>query len=85
MICFSFDNDKFNLFQAWEDTSFNWESLTKNLVSYPKAKLEDGQITESFHRSVSKRRHSHQTTEHELEVQNFCFLQHLNWVLNFTL
>jgi hypothetical protein len=39
------------------------------LTSYPKAKLEDGQV-ESFHRSVGKRRASHQNSEHELEVRN---------------
>jgi len=39
------------------------------LTSYPKAKLEDGQV-ESFHRSVGKRRASHQNSEHELEVSS---------------
>lgn len=38
------------------------------LTSYPKAKLEDGQM-EPFHRSVGKRRASHQNSEHELEVR----------------
>lgn len=38
------------------------------LASYPKAKLEEGQIADSFHRSVGKRRASHQSSEHELEV-----------------
>ncbi|XP_063853822.1 neurofibromin-like isoform X3 [Scylla paramamosain] len=53
--------------QAWEDTFINWESSTKMLVSYPKAKLEEGQISDSFHRTVCKRRPSHQSTEHEME------------------
>ncbi|XP_066962551.1 neurofibromin isoform X3 [Macrobrachium rosenbergii] len=56
--------------QAWEDTFINWENSTKMLVSYPKAKLDDAQITDSFHRSVCKRRHSHQSSEHELEGQD---------------
>ncbi|XP_054264930.1 neurofibromin isoform X3 [Macrosteles quadrilineatus] len=53
---------------AWEETFRNWESSTKLLTSYPKAKLEDGQV-EPFHRSVGKRRASHQNSEHELEDQ----------------
>ena len=59
--------------QAWEDTFMNWEATTKMLVSYPsKGKLEpfgEGQACDSLHRSVSKRRASHQSTEHELEDQ----------------
>ncbi|CAL4085022.1 unnamed protein product, partial [Meganyctiphanes norvegica] len=54
--------------QAWEDTFINWENSTKALVSYPKAKLDEGQITDSFHRG--KRRASHQSSEHELEIQD---------------
>ncbi|XP_023719668.1 neurofibromin isoform X2 [Cryptotermes secundus] len=53
---------------AWEETFRNWEVSTKTLTSYPKAKLEDGQV-ESFHRSAGKRRASHQNSEHELEDQ----------------
>ncbi|PSN44310.1 Neurofibromin [Blattella germanica] len=53
---------------AWEETFRNWEASTRMLTSYPKAKLEDGQV-ESFHRSVGKRRASHQNSEHELEDQ----------------
>ncbi|XP_045482705.1 neurofibromin [Harmonia axyridis] len=53
---------------AWEETFMNWNSMYKILSSYPKAKVEDGQI-ESFHRSTGKRRASHQNSEHELEDQ----------------
>lgn len=53
---------------AWEETFRNWDLSTKMLTSYPKAKLEDGQI-EALHRSVGKRRSSHQSSEHELEEQ----------------
>lgn len=52
---------------AWEETFMNWNSVWKNLASYPKAKAEDGQM-EPFHRSMGKRRASHQNSEHELEV-----------------
>ncbi|RWS09353.1 neurofibromin-like protein, partial [Dinothrombium tinctorium] len=56
--------------QAWEDTFMNWEQTTKLLVSYPKAKHElEGQICDSIHRTIAKRRASHQSTEHELEDQ----------------
>ncbi|XP_077535309.1 neurofibromin 1 isoform X3 [Haemaphysalis longicornis] len=55
---------------AWEDTFMNWDAVTKLLVSYPKTKLEEGQmICESLHRTIGKRRASHQSTEHELEDQ----------------
>uniref|UniRef100_T1J6E5 Neurofibromin n=1 Tax=Strigamia maritima TaxID=126957 RepID=T1J6E5_STRMM len=54
--------------QAWEDTFNNWDVVTKTLVSYPKVKLEEGQISDSF-RTAGKRRASHQSTEHELEDQ----------------
>ncbi|KYB29814.1 Neurofibromin-like Protein [Tribolium castaneum] len=53
---------------AWEETFMNWNSMSKNLSSYPKAKVEDGQM-EPFHRSMGKRRASHQNSEHELEEQ----------------
>ncbi|CAN7985404.1 unnamed protein product [Ixodes hexagonus] len=47
----------------------NWDVVTKLLVSYPKSKLEEGQICESLHRTIGKRRASHQSTDHELEDQ----------------
>lgn len=55
--------------QAWEDTFLNWDSTTKFLVSYPKSKLDNSEQLDSLHRNVSKRRASHQSTEHELEDQ----------------
>ncbi|KAK2173204.1 hypothetical protein NP493_892g01057 [Ridgeia piscesae] len=54
--------------QAWVDTFRNWESSTRHLVNYPKTKLEDGILGDTPHRIVPKRRTSHQSTEHELEV-----------------
>lgn len=53
---------------AWEETFTNWEVTSRQLVNYPKSKTEDSQI-ESFHRSMGKRRASHQNSEHELEEQ----------------
>ncbi|KAF6216642.1 hypothetical protein GE061_000988 [Apolygus lucorum] len=53
---------------AWEETFRNWDVLTKMLTSYPKTKLEDGTL-EPFHRTVGKRRASHQNSEHDLEDQ----------------
>ncbi|KAM7311836.1 hypothetical protein ISCGN_008743, partial [Ixodes scapularis] len=58
--------------QAWEDTFMNWDVVTKLLVSYPKSKLEEGQICESLHRTIGKRRASHQSTDHELELPYTC-------------
>ncbi|KPM02360.1 neurofibromin-like protein [Sarcoptes scabiei] len=55
--------------QAWEDTFLNWDTTTKFLVSYPKSKLDNAEQMDGLHRNVSKRRQSHQSTEHELEDQ----------------
>lgn len=56
--------------QAWEDSYLNWDAITKFLVSYPKSKLEtSSEQSDSIHRNISKRRASHQNTEHELEDQ----------------
>jgi neurofibromin 1 len=53
---------------AWEETFRNWEVTSKLLQSYPKGKPEDGQA-EAFHRSMGKRRASHQSSEHDFEEQ----------------
>lgn len=56
---------------AWEETFMNWNGVCKNLSTYPKQqRAEDGQIMEPFHRSMGKRRASHQNSEHDLEVSN---------------
>lgn len=52
----------------------NWENSTRYLDNYPKTRLEEGVIGETFHRS-GKRRTSHQSTEHELEVRNIHFVE----------
>lgn len=49
-------------------TPSNWEITCKLLQSYPKGKTEDG-ATEVVHRSMGKRRTSHQSSEHDLEEQ----------------
>ncbi|XP_055612149.1 neurofibromin isoform X6 [Uranotaenia lowii] len=53
---------------AWEETFRNWEVTSKVLQNYPKGKPEEGQA-EVFHRSMGKRRASHQSSEHDLEEQ----------------
>jgi hypothetical protein len=42
--------------------------MTNMLTSYPKTKQEESQV-EAFHRAMSKRRASHHSSEHELEVK----------------
>lgn len=53
---------------AWEETFRNWEMMSKGLQAFSKSRLEDAQL-EPFHRSMSKRRASHQNSEHDLEDQ----------------
>ena len=55
----------------------NWESSTRYLVNYPKTKMDENVIGESLYRTMTKRRTSHQSTEHELE-------DHLNEWANMT-
>ncbi|XP_063809730.1 neurofibromin isoform X8 [Pseudophryne corroboree] len=45
--------------EAWEDTHAKWEQATKLILNFPKTKLEDGQVTESLHKTIVKRRMSH--------------------------
>ncbi|XP_073471103.1 neurofibromin isoform X2 [Aquarana catesbeiana] len=45
--------------EAWEDTYAKWEQATKLILNFPKTKLEDGQVTESLHKTIVKRRMSH--------------------------
>lgn len=58
----------FGVQPAWEETFRNWEATSKILQSFPKGKPEDGQA-EMFHRTIGKRRASHQSSEHDLEEQ----------------
>ena len=57
--------------QAWEDCYSCWQAVTNELSSFPRVKPsnESGQITDSLHRTISKRRTSHQSTDHEQEDQ----------------
>ncbi|XP_048468774.1 neurofibromin isoform X1 [Rhincodon typus] len=45
--------------EAWEDTYTKWDHATKLILNYPKTKMEDGQVTESLHKTIVKRRMSH--------------------------
>ncbi|XP_072099532.1 neurofibromin isoform X2 [Mobula birostris] len=45
--------------EAWEDTHTKWEHATKLILNYPKTKIEDGQVSESLHKTIVKRRMSH--------------------------
>ncbi|XP_074045098.1 neurofibromin isoform X7 [Macrotis lagotis] len=45
--------------EAWEDTYAKWDQATKLILNYPKAKIEDGQVAESLHKTIVKRRMSH--------------------------
>ncbi|GAB0093775.1 neurofibromin [Sergentomyia squamirostris] len=56
------------VYTAWEETYRNWEVTSKLLQCYPKGKTEDGQA-EMFHRTMGKRRASHQSTDHDLDEQ----------------
>lgn len=53
---------------AWDETFRNWEATSKLLQTYPKGKPE-GEQAEVLHRSMGKRRASHQSSEHDLEEQ----------------
>ncbi|MGH0174876.1 UNVERIFIED_CONTAM: hypothetical protein FKN15_069609 [Acipenser sinensis] len=44
---------------AWEDTYAKWDQATKLILNYPKTRIEDGQVTESLHKTIVKRRMSH--------------------------
>ncbi|KAK6475592.1 neurofibromin isoform X1 [Huso huso] len=45
--------------EAWEDTYAKWDQATKLILNYPKTRIEDGQVTESLHKTIVKRRMSH--------------------------
>ena len=70
--------------QAWEETFRNWENGTRSLVNYPKTKPEETlMIGDTIHRTVTKRRTSHQNTEHELEVRRHQWRPGA-WISNYT-
>ncbi|XP_043910571.1 neurofibromin isoform X1 [Protopterus annectens] len=45
--------------EAWEDTYAKWDIATKSILNYPKTKIEDGQASDSLHKTIVKRRMSH--------------------------
>lgn len=62
------------VYPAWEETFRNWTASYKSIsASSSKTRSDDNQM-EPFHRSVGKRRASHQNSEHELEVKSPHFL-----------
>lgn len=57
--------------QAWEESFMNWDSTTKHFMQYPKGKVSGAEeapqgMSEFHHRG--KRRASHHSSDHDLEV-----------------
>lgn len=60
--------------QAWEESFMNWDSTTKHFNQYPKGKVsgtEEPPQGEFHHRG--KRRPSHHSSDHDLEVSFIVF------------
>ncbi|XP_029467778.1 neurofibromin isoform X5 [Rhinatrema bivittatum] len=64
--------------EAWEDTHTKWEVATKHILNYPKTKLEDGQCTESLHKTIVKRRMSHVSGGGSIDLSDTDSLQ--EWI-----
>nr|XP_033778429.1 neurofibromin isoform X3 [Geotrypetes seraphini] len=64
--------------EAWEDTYTKWEVATKHILNYPKTKLEDGQGTESLHKTIVKRRMSHVSGGGSIDLSDTDSLQ--EWI-----
>ncbi|XP_064425136.1 neurofibromin [Latimeria chalumnae] len=64
--------------EAWEDTHTKWEHATKLILNYPKAKLEDGPVTESLHKTIVKRRMSHVSGGGSIDLSDTDSLQ--EWI-----
>ncbi|XP_053130571.1 neurofibromin isoform X2 [Hemicordylus capensis] len=64
--------------EAWEDTHLKWETATKLILNYPKTKLEDGQVTESLHKTIVKRRMSHVSGGGSIDLSDTDSLQ--EWI-----
>ncbi|KAM4796529.1 neurofibromin isoform 2-T2 [Rhinophrynus dorsalis] len=64
--------------EAWEDTHAKWEQATKLILNFPKAKLEDGQVTESLHKTIVKRRMSHVSGGGSIDLSDTDSLQ--EWI-----
>uniref|UniRef100_A0A8C5SAB8 Neurofibromin 1 n=1 Tax=Laticauda laticaudata TaxID=8630 RepID=A0A8C5SAB8_LATLA len=64
--------------EAWEDTHFKWEAATKLILNYPKTKMEDGQVAESLHKTIVKRRMSHVSGGGSIDLSDTDSLQ--EWI-----
>ncbi|OXB79091.1 UNVERIFIED_CONTAM: hypothetical protein H355_005967 [Colinus virginianus] len=64
--------------EAWEDTHAKWEQATKLILNYPKTKMEDGQVTESLHKTIVKRRMSHVSGGGSIDLSDTDSLQ--EWI-----
>ncbi|XP_063153356.1 neurofibromin isoform X2 [Candoia aspera] len=64
--------------EAWEDTHFKWETATKLILNYPKTKMEDGQVAESLHKTIVKRRMSHVSGGGSIDLSDTDSLQ--EWI-----
>ncbi|XP_053310942.1 neurofibromin isoform X1 [Spea bombifrons] len=64
--------------EAWEDTHAKWEQATKLILNFPKTKLEDGQVTESLHKTIVKRRMSHVSGGGSIDLSDTDSLQ--EWI-----
>uniref|UniRef100_A0A7M4ET45 Neurofibromin n=1 Tax=Crocodylus porosus TaxID=8502 RepID=A0A7M4ET45_CROPO len=64
--------------EAWEDTHTKWEQATKLILNFPKTKMEDGQVTESLHKTIVKRRMSHVSGGGSIDLSDTDSLQ--EWI-----
>uniref|UniRef100_A0A803SV01 Neurofibromin 1 n=1 Tax=Anolis carolinensis TaxID=28377 RepID=A0A803SV01_ANOCA len=64
--------------EAWEDTHLKWEAATKLILNYPKTKMEDGQVAESLHKTIVKRRMSHVSGGGSIDLSDTDSLQ--EWI-----
>uniref|UniRef100_A0A8C3HJW0 Neurofibromin n=1 Tax=Chrysemys picta bellii TaxID=8478 RepID=A0A8C3HJW0_CHRPI len=64
--------------EAWEDTHAKWEQATKLILNYPKTKMEDGQVTDSLHKTIVRRRMSHVSGGGSIDLSDTDSLQ--EWI-----
>ncbi|KAM6466310.1 neurofibromin isoform 2-T2 [Liasis olivaceus] len=64
--------------EAWEETHLKWEAATKLVLNYPKTKMEDGQVAESLHKTIVKRRMSHVSGGGSIDLSDTDSLQ--EWI-----
>uniref|UniRef100_A0A8C8RKE5 Neurofibromin n=1 Tax=Pelusios castaneus TaxID=367368 RepID=A0A8C8RKE5_9SAUR len=64
--------------EAWEDTYAKWEQATKLILNYPKTKMEDGQVTDSLHKTIVRRRMSHVSGGGSIDLSDTDSLQ--EWI-----